>query len=97
MGSSVPPSSPEVPMLTRIVQPAPALESFLDALRLPLSGPQRKPLLHRADSLLVCDESKTLAARQRQVLDSTDPANWADFPADQSLVRPRGSNPAAPP
>ena len=66
-------------MLTRIVQPSPALESFLDALCLPLSRPQRDHLLDLADSLLVCDESKTLAALQRQFLDSTDPSNWADF------------------
>ena len=66
-------------MLTRIVQPSPALESFLDSLRLPLSRPQRDHLLHFTDSLLVCDGSKTLAALQRQFLDSTDPSNWADF------------------
>jgi hypothetical protein len=66
-------------MLTRIVQPAPALESFLDALHLPLSGPQRAHLLQLLDGLLVCEESQTLAALQRQFLDSTDPSNWADF------------------
>jgi hypothetical protein len=66
-------------MLTRIVQPSPALESFLDALRLPLSRPQRDHLLQLADGVLVCDELKTLAALQRQFLDSTDPSNWADF------------------
>src|SRR5215475_12195127 len=31
------------------------------------------------DGLLVSEESKTLAALQRQFLDSTDPSNWADF------------------
>ena len=66
-------------MLTRIVHPAPALENFLDALRLPLSRPQRDHLLQLLDGLLVCEESKTLAALQRQFLDSTDPSNWADF------------------
>jgi hypothetical protein len=66
-------------MLTRIVQPSPALESFFDTLGLPLSRPQRDHLLPLADSLLVCDEPKTLAALQRQFLDSTDPSNWADF------------------
>ena len=66
-------------MLTRIVRPSPALESFLDSLRLPLSRPQRDHLLQFADSLLVCDGAKTLAALQRQFLDSTDPSNWADF------------------
>ena len=66
-------------MLTRIVQPSPALEAFLDALRRDLSQPQRDHLLQLVDGLLVCDESKTLAALQRQFLDSTDPSDWADF------------------
>src|SRR3954467_12021680 len=66
-------------MLTRIVQPSPALETFLDSLHLHLSRPQRDHLLQLVDSLLVCDERKTLAALQRQFLDATDPSNWADF------------------
>jgi hypothetical protein len=66
-------------MLTRIVQPSPALETALDSLRLNLSQPQRDHLLHLVDSVLVCDERKTLAALQRQFLDATDPSNWADF------------------
>src|SRR5438477_1965113 len=66
-------------MLTRIVQPSPVLESFLGSLHLGLSEPQRDHLLQLADGVLVCEESKTLAALQRQFLDSTDPSNWADF------------------
>jgi hypothetical protein len=66
-------------MLTRIVQPSPALETVLDSLHLNLSQPQRDHLLHLVDSLLVCDERKTLAALQRQFLDATDPSSWADF------------------
>jgi hypothetical protein len=66
-------------MLTRIVQPAPALETFLQSLHLNLSQPQAEHLLHLVDGLLVADERKTLAALQRQFLDSTDPSNWADF------------------
>src|SRR3954447_23070497 len=66
-------------MLTRIVRPSPALETLLDSLHLNLSQPQRDHLLHLVDSLLVCDERKTLAALQRQFLDATDPSNWADF------------------
>jgi hypothetical protein len=66
-------------MLTRIVQPSPALETVLDSLHLNLSQPQRDHLLHLVDSLLVCDDRKTLAALQRQFLDTTDPSNWADF------------------
>src|SRR4051812_45245295 len=66
-------------MLTRIVQPAPALETFLESLHLDLSQPQADHLLQLVDGLLVCDERKTLAAVQRQFLDSSDPSNWADF------------------
>src|SRR6516225_12503347 len=66
-------------MLTRIVQPAPALQTFLASLRLNLSRPQAEHLLQLVDGLLVTDERKTLAALQRQFLDSTDPSNWADF------------------
>src|SRR5918911_1134992 len=66
-------------MLTRIVQPSPALQTVLDSLHLNLSQPQRDHLLHLVESLLVCDERKTLAALQRQFLDATDPSNWADF------------------
>src|SRR5262245_66682702 len=66
-------------MLTRIVHPSPALENFLGSLNLGLVQPQRNHLLQLMDGLLVCEESKTLAALQRQFLDSTDPSNWADF------------------
>jgi hypothetical protein len=66
-------------MLTRIVQPAPALETFLELLHLNLSQPQAEHLLQLVDGLLVCDEPKTLAALQRQFLDATDSSNWADF------------------
>src|SRR3954463_4204295 len=66
-------------MLTRIVQPSPALETVLDSLHLNLSQPQRDHLLQLVDSLLVCDERKTLAALQRQFLDATEPSNWADL------------------
>jgi hypothetical protein len=80
-------------MLTRIVQPSPALETVLDSLHLHLSRPQRDHLLHLVDSLLVCDERKTLAALQRQFLDSTDPSNWADFLriSPRSVAEARGS------
>jgi DDE superfamily endonuclease len=66
-------------MLTRIVRPSPALEAFLASVPLDLSQPQRQHLLELCDALLVCPDAKTLAALQRQFLDSTDPANWADF------------------
>src|SRR6266496_4812760 len=66
-------------MLSRIVRPSPPLEAFLDSLALSLSPAQRRHLLEMADALLVCEDRKTLAALQRQFLDSTDPSNWADF------------------
>src|SRR6516165_9777681 len=66
-------------MLTRIVRPSPALEAFVASLGLQLSAPQRQHLLELADALLVCEDTKTLAALQRQFLDATDPSNWADF------------------
>jgi hypothetical protein len=69
-------------MLTRIVRPAPALEAFVASLGLELSAPQRQHLLQLADALLVGEDTKTLAALQRQFLDSTDPSNWADFLRD---------------
>jgi hypothetical protein len=80
-------------MLTRIVRPCPALQAFLQPLTAPLSAPQRQHLLEVADGLLVCEDRKTLAALQRQFLDATDPANWADFlrisPWSAELVRDR--------
>src|SRR5215510_7621832 len=66
-------------MLTRIVRPSPALQAFLQPLTAHLSQPQRQHLLELTDGLLVCEDRKTLAALQRQFLDTTDPANWADF------------------
>src|SRR4051794_6997675 len=78
-------------MLTRIVRPSPALDTFLQPLTAHLSQPQRQHLLELADALLVCEDRKTLAALQRQFLDATDPSNWADFlrvsPWSADLVR----------
>ena len=44
-----------------------------------LSKPQRQHVLNLADGLLVCEDTKTLAALQRQFLDAPDPSNMADF------------------
>jgi hypothetical protein len=66
-------------MLTRIVRPSPALETFLRPLIGYLTMPQQQHVLDMTDALLVTEERKTLAALQRQFLDSSDPANWADF------------------
>jgi hypothetical protein len=78
-------------MLTRIVRPSPALQAFLGPLIGHLTQPQRQHLLQLADALLVCEDRKTLAALQRQFLDTSDPSNWADFlrlsPWSAGLVR----------
>src|ERR1700757_2344845 len=66
-------------MLTRIVRLSPALETFLRPLIGYLSLPQRQHLLEMTDALLVTEDRKTLAALQRQFLDTSDAANWADF------------------
>src|SRR5205085_209247 len=74
------PDSPRRPtMLTRIVRNSPQLCGFLDLLPVELSKPQRQHVLNLADGLLVCEDTKTLAALQRQFLDAPDPSNMADF------------------
>ncbi len=66
-------------MLTRIVDNSPRLCSFFDQLEVKLSKPQRRHLLNMADALLVCEDTKTLAALQRQFLEAPDASNMADF------------------
>jgi len=66
-------------MLTHIVRPSPALDTFLRPLLGSLTLPQRQHLLEMVDALLVTEDRKTLAALQRQFLETTDVANWADF------------------
>ena len=66
-------------MLTRIVHISPQLEEFFTQLNCSLSRPQRRNLLRLADALLVCEDTKTLAALRRQFLDAVDASNMADF------------------
>lgn len=66
-------------MLTRIVQPSPQLCAFLAPLCAHLSAPQRQHLQELCDALLVCESEHTLAALQRQLVETTDVSNWADF------------------
>jgi DDE superfamily endonuclease len=66
-------------MLTRIVRNSPQLCAFLEQLPVELSQPQRQHILNLADALLVCEDTKTLAALQRQFLEAPDPSNMADF------------------
>ena len=66
-------------MLTRIVHNSEQLCTFLDQLDLQLSQPQYRHILNMADALLVCEDTKTLAALQRQFLQAPDASNMADF------------------
>ncbi len=52
-------------MLTRIVHNSPKLCAFFDSLNYDLSKPQRQHMLNLMDALLVCEDTKTLAALQR--------------------------------
>jgi hypothetical protein len=51
----------------------------LDCLNLELNQAQRQHILNLADGLLVCEETKTLAAMQRQFVTAPDVSNMADF------------------
>ncbi len=66
-------------MLTRILHNSPKLYRFFDQLGLNLSKPQSRHMLNMADALLVCEETKTLAALQRQFVEAPDASNMADF------------------
>jgi hypothetical protein len=66
-------------MLTRIVHQSAELCTFFDQLNIDLSQPQRRHILNLADALLVCEDTKTLAALQRQFLAAPDASNMADF------------------
>src|SRR3954470_3399219 len=79
IGNSRPDSPRRPTMLTRIVRNSPQLCGFLDLLPVELSKPQRQHVLNLADGLLVCEDTKTLAALQRQFLDAPDASNMADF------------------
>lgn len=66
-------------MLSRIVHNSPPLCAFAEPILSSLSQPQRRHFLNLADALLVCEDNKTLAALQRQFIESVDVSNWADF------------------
>ena len=74
-------------MLTRILNNSPQVCKFFDtvtATHFPsptqpsFSTPQRQHLIEVIDALLVCPEKKTLAALQRQFVETTEVSNWAD-------------------
>ena len=66
-------------MLTRILHNSDQLQSFFNELGLDLYLPQRQHMLNMADALLVCEDTKTLAALQRQFVQAPDASNMADF------------------
>lgn len=66
-------------MLTRIVHNSPKICAFFDSLNLDLSKPQRQHMLNLMDALLVCEDTKTLAALQRQFIEAPDASNMADY------------------
>jgi hypothetical protein len=66
-------------MLTRILHNSPRLCTFYDQLNIEMYKPQRRHILNMADALLVCEDKKTLAALQRQFIESPDASNMADF------------------
>src|SRR6266508_3761635 len=66
-------------MPTKIVHNSPKLCAFLDPLIESLSEPQRQHLRDLCDASLVCESEHTLAALQRQFVETTDASNWADF------------------
>ena len=66
-------------MLTRILHNSQPLQSFVKELGLDLSLPQSQHILNMADALLVCEDTKTLAALQRQFVQAPDASNMADF------------------
>lgn len=80
-------------MLPSILHPSPSLCRFIEHLDLPLSAPQRRHLTNAADALLVCETERTIAALQRQFVESVDPSNIADFfrisPWPAAVVRAR--------
>ena len=66
-------------MLTHILHNSSRLCTFLDQLNIDMSKPQRQDILNLADALLVCENTKTLAALQRQFIEAPDASNMADF------------------
>lgn len=66
-------------MLTRILHNSEKLCTFLNQLDVQFSRPQYRHILNMADALLVCEDKKTLAALQRQLVEAPDASNMADF------------------
>ena len=65
-------------MLKRIIHPSELFVSFVLALHLALSKPQRKHLIRTAEAIIVCEERKTLSALYRQWVEAPDVSAVAD-------------------
>ncbi len=66
-------------MLTRILHHFDPVHSFFNELDIDLTLPQRQHMLNMADALLVCEDTKTLVALQRQFVQAPDASNMAVF------------------
>lgn len=66
-------------MLKLLTKPSPILKQFIFGLKLSLSKPQEKHLLRISESIILCDEKKTLSALHRLMLDAPDESATADF------------------
>jgi len=66
-------------MLTHILHQSPKLCTFFDQLNIDMYKPQCRHIINLADALLVCEDTKTLAALQRQFIEAPDASNMADF------------------
>ncbi|MFQ5342474.1 MAG: hypothetical protein ACE5F6_13090 [Anaerolineae bacterium] len=65
-------------MLKRIIHPSDLFVSFIAALHLSLSKPQRQHLVRTAEAIIVCEERKTLSALYRQWVEAPDVSAVAD-------------------
>ena len=66
-------------MLTRILHNSVKLRTFLDRLDVQLICPQHRHIQNMAGALLVCKDTKILAALQRQFFGAPDAYNMVDF------------------
>ena len=65
-------------MLKSIAEVAPELLTFLEALQLPLSRPQKQHVVQVADALITTEGSKTLSALYRSIVGDPCPKSAAD-------------------
>jgi hypothetical protein len=73
-------------MLKQLVRPSQLLLTFLLGLRLTFSKPQRGHLERTAESIIVCEGSKTLSALYRLWVEATDDSTVAHFFRDSPWI-----------